>query len=124
MGYYSEVTIRCEEKAFEMFKEAWKKAEMTPDKVLKTNDGTEDYIIQWNMVRWDTDYPEVAAINDVIKKLNELQDPSDTKDEGLGYKFMRIGENLGDVETDQNDWEIELYVIQCADIPDGDTIEV
>lgn len=25
MGYYSEVTIRCEEKAFEMFKEAWKK---------------------------------------------------------------------------------------------------
>lgn len=124
MGYYSDVTIRCEEKAFEMFKEAWKKAEMTPDKVLKTNDGTGDYIIQWNMVRWDTDYPEVAAINDVIKKLNELQDPSDTKDEGLGYKFMRVGENLGDIETDQNDWEIELYVIQCADIPDGDTIEV
>ena len=124
MGYYSDVTIRCEEKAFEMFKEAWKKAEMTPDQVLKTNDGTGDYIIQWNMVRWDTDYPEVAAINDVIKKLNELQDPSDTKDEGLGYKFMRIGENLGDIETDQNDWEIELYVIQCADIPDGDTIEV
>lgn len=124
MGYYSEVTIRCEEKAFEMFKEAWKKAEMTPDKVLKTNDNNGDYIIQWEMVRWDTDYPEVAAINDVIKKLNELQDPSDTKDEGLGYKFMRVGENLGDIETDQNDWEIELYVIQCADIPDGDTIEV
>lgn len=37
---------------------------------------------------------------------------------------MRVGENLGDIETDQNDWEIELYVIQCADIPDGDTIEV
>lgn len=124
MGYYSEVTIRCEEKAFEMFKEAWRKAEMTPDKVLKTNDGTGNYIIQWDMVRWDTDYPEVAAINDVIKKLNELQDPSDTKDEGLGYKFMRVGENLGDIETEQNDWEIELYVIQCADIPDGDTIEV
>lgn len=124
MEYYSEVTIRCEEKAFEMFKEAWKKTEMIPDKVLKTNDNTGDYIIQWEMVRWDTDYPEVAAINDVIKKLNELQDPSDTKDEGLGYKFMRVGENLGDIETDQNDWEIELYVIQCADIPDGDTIEV
>jgi hypothetical protein len=124
MGYYSEVTIRCEEKAFEMFKEAWKKAEMTPDKVLKTNDGTEDYIIQWQRVKWDTYYLDVAAINDVIKKLNELQDPSDTKDEGLGYKFMRVGENLGDIETDQNDWEIELYVIQCADIPDGDTIEV
>lgn len=124
MAYYSEVTIRCEEKAFEMFKEAWKKVEMTPDKVLKTSDNTGDYIIQWNMVRWDTDYPEVAAINDVIKKLNELQDPSDTKDEGLGYKFMRVGENLGDIETEQNDWEIELYVIQCADIPDGDTIEV
>lgn len=124
MGYYSEVTIRCEEKAFEMFKEAWKKAEMTPDKVLKTNDGTEDYIIQWQRVKWDTYYLDVAAINDVIKKLNELQDPSDTKDEGLGYKFMRVGENLGDIETDQNDWEIKLYVIQCADIPDGDTIEV
>lgn len=124
MAYYSEVTIRCEEKAFEMFKEAWKKAEMTPDKVLKTNDGTGDYIIQWDMVRWDTDYPEVAAINDVIKKLNELQDPSDTKDEGLGYKFLKIGENIGDVETDQNDWEIELYAIQRADIPDGDAIEV
>lgn len=124
MGYYSEVTIRCEEKAFEMFKEAWKKAEMTPDKVLKINDNTGDYIIQWQRVKWDTYYLDVAAINDVIKKLNELQDPSDTKDEGLGYKFMRVGEKLGDIETDQNDWEIELYVIQCADIPDGDTIEV
>lgn len=124
MAYYSEVTIRCEEKAFEMFKEAWKKAEMTPYKVLKTNDGTGDYIIQWDMVRWDTDYPEVAAINDVIKKLNELQDPSDMKDEGLGYKFLRIGETIGDVETDQNDWEIELYAIQRADIPDGDAVEV
>lgn len=50
-----------------MFKKAWQKAEMTPDKVLKTNDNTGDYIIQWEMVRWDTDYPEVAAINDVIK---------------------------------------------------------
>lgn len=37
---------------------------------------------------------------------------------------MRVGENLGDIETDQNDWEIELYAIQRADIPDGDTIEV
>ena len=46
MGYYSDVTIRCEEKAFEMFKEAWKKAEMTPDKVLKTNDGTGDLDIR------------------------------------------------------------------------------
>lgn len=124
MSYYSEVTIRCEEKAFEMFKEAWQKAEMAPDKVLKTNDETGDYIIQWEMVKWDTDYPEVAAINNVIKKLNELQDSSDPKDEGLGYKFLKIGENIGDIETDQNDWEIELYVIQCADIPDGDTIEV
>lgn len=76
------------------------------------------------MVRWDTDYPEVAAINNVIKKLNKLQDPSDMKDKGLGYKFLRIGENIGDVETDQNDWGIELYAIQRADIPDGDTIEV
>lgn len=67
MGYYSEVTIRCEEKAFEMFKEAWKKTEMIPDKVLKTNDGTEDYIIQWQRVKWDTYYLDVAAINDVIK---------------------------------------------------------
>lgn len=46
------------------------------------------------------------------------------KNEGLGYKFLRIGENIGDVETDQNDWEIELYAIQRADIPDGDTVEV
>lgn len=124
MGYYSEVTIRCEEKAFEMFKEAWKKADITPDKVLKTNDDTGDYIIQWGTVKWDTYCLDVAAINNVIKKLNELQDPSDTKNEGLGYKFLRIGENIGDVETDQNDWEIELYAIQRADIPDGDTIEV
>lgn len=97
---------------------------MTPDKVLKINDNTGDYIIQWQRVKWDTYYLDVAAINDAIKKLNELQDPSDTKDEGLGYKFMRVGENLGDIETEQNDWEIELYVIQCADIPDGDAIEV
>ena len=36
MGYRSDVTIRCEEKAFQMFKTAWEKADFKPHRILES----------------------------------------------------------------------------------------
>lgn len=54
-----------------------------------------------------------------MDKLDELQDPNDYNETGYGYRFMRLGENDDDVETRENDWNIELWMIRKIDIPDG-----
>ena len=57
MGYRSEVAIRCQDKAFEMFEKAW--GELIPDKVFHNEN---DHLIYWDWVKWYKDYPEVSAI--------------------------------------------------------------
>lgn len=124
MGSYSEVTIRCEKRAFEMISEACRKENFIPDKVLK-DEKLDEYTLQWEFVRWEPNIWEdkdVKAVDAVLKKLDELQDPNEKaetgEETGYGYKFIRIGEDIGDIEQRQNDWDIELYVIERADIPE------
>ena len=63
MGYYSDVTIRCEEKAYEMFEEAWKKVDFKPCKVYETNESNNHtYVLQWIGVKWYYEFDEVELI--------------------------------------------------------------
>jgi len=116
MGYRSEVAIKCEEKAFEMLRETYKRVDCVPDNVYK--DG-EHYILYWDWVKWYESYEDVGAIESAMDKLDELQNPNDKTDTGYGYRFMRLGENDDDVETRENDWDIELWMIRKIDIPEG-----
>ena len=115
MGYRSEVAIKCEEKAFEMLKDTCERVDCNPDKIYK--DG-EQFIIYWDWIKWYESYEDVSAIISTMDKLDELQNPNNYGETGYGYRFMRLGENDDDVETRENDWNIELWVIRKIDIPD------
>lgn len=111
MGYRSEVAIKCEEKAFEMLRETYRRVDLEPDKVFKDGDC---FILYWDWVKWYSIYEDVAAIEDILDKLDELEDTTN-----YGYRFMRLGENDDDVETRENNWNIDLWMIRKIDIPDG-----
>ena len=116
MGYRSEVAIKCEEKAFEMLKETYKRVDLPPDKLYK--DG-EHFILYWDWIKWYDSYEDVGAIESVMDELDELQDPNNHDDTGYGYRFMRLGEDDTDIETRQNSWDIELWMVRKIDIPEG-----
>ena len=111
MGYRSEVAIKCEELAFEKFREVYKRVQFAPDKVYK--DG-EYFILYWDWIKWYETYDDISAIEGVMSKLDLLDDTT-----GYGYRFMRLGENDDDVETRQNNYDIELWMIRKIDIPEG-----
>lgn len=115
MGYISEVAIKCEEKAFEMLKDTCKMVDCIPDKIYKNG---EQFILYWDWIKWYESYGDVSAIISTMDKLDELQDPNDYNETGYGYRFMRLGEDDDDVETRENDWNIELLMIRKIDIPD------
>lgn len=114
MGYCSEVAIKCEEKAYELFKQVFTETNfhIAPDKIYK--DGT-DYIIYWDWIKWYEDYNDVATITHIM---NEL-DTYGNDDGGYGYIFLRLGEGDSDIEKRSNDENIELWIIRKIDIPDG-----
>ena len=116
MGYRSEVAIKCEENAFEMFKEVCRKVNYLPDKIYKEGN---EYILYWDWTKWYESYEHVSAIISTMNKLDELQKPNIYDETGYGYRFMRLGEDDVDVETRQNDWGMELWLMRKIDIPDG-----
>lgn len=116
MGYRSEVAIKCEKKAFEMFRETYNKVDFPPDKVYK--DG-KHFILYWDWVKWYDTYEDVGAVESVMDELNELQDLNNGEETGYGYRFMRLGEEDNDIETRENSWDIELWMTRKIDIPEG-----
>ncbi len=112
MGYRSEVAIRCQDKAFEMFQKSW--GELIPDKVFHKEN---DHLIYWDWVKWYEDYPDVSAIENVMSELNELENDEATEKK-MGYSFMRLGEDDTDIETKNNTYDIELWMIRKIDLSD------
>lgn len=114
MGYHSEVAIRCQDKAFEMFKEAWSKFKFIPDKIYHHKD---DHLIYWDYVKWYEDYPDVSAIENIMSELNKLSN-DEAIEKKMGYRFMRLGEDDTDIETKDNTYDIGLWMIRKIDLSD------
>lgn len=97
MGYYSDVTIRCEEEAYKEFKQTWKEQMFKPTRIYENKaDGKTQYTVCWDGLKWYDYFPEVQAINEVMKWL-DAEERCDT--EGYGYKFIQIGEDNATVEN-------------------------
>ena len=62
--------------------------------VSKTSEDNKQIYIGWNDLKWYDGYEEVDAIMDSLSKL---------EDNGYGYWFTRIGENIEDIEEQYND---------------------
>lgn len=122
MGYRSDVAIKCEQKAYDMFMDALNKVNDKPHELYKETyeyDGEEitEYLLKWDHVKWYEGY-DYEDVNAVTKVMDEL-DGYNEDDEGYGYKFLRLGEDDTDVESRTNNYNIELYFIREIEIPDG-----
>ena len=101
MGYRSDIRIRTTKKGFEILeKEIQKKLkekELTEDYNLlkmaeitvKTEDKTEVVTIDWQYLKW---YESYAEVNIIMSSLSALAE----KD--IDYQYMRIGEEIDDIE--------------------------
>ena len=120
MGCKSNVTIQCKEKAFKLFKEAWESVSennyFKPNKVLKSDD---IYTFMWDCVKWYESFDDVTAITNVMNKLDDYEY---CKNEKYAYKFIRLGEKYGDIETRENEasWDelYDFYPIIEVNLPD------
>lgn len=105
MGYFSEVAITCEPKAYEMFKELFSGEDFgaVPDKIMVNREHicegeSEIYLFHWEYVRWYDDNEDIQAI---YKVLDELDDEHHCE-EGYAYSFYRVGEENGDEDERDN----------------------
>ena len=70
-----------------------------------------EYIIYFDQVKWYSSFPEVAAVEDVIRELNEKHIVEGEEPDGLGYHFIRVGEDSDDIENYDNDYSLVLYTV-------------
>lgn len=114
MGYTSEVCIRCEEKAFKAIKEVCDNVNLHPTKCYKSDDDT--YVLYFSCIKWYREYKEIAAVVNVLDRLDDLRLPEDDFD-GWGYEFLRLGESDGDIEERYNIYYLELNTVRTIDLP-------
>lgn len=91
MGYRSDVTIVCGEKASELLQKACGKHDFMPDVKL---DG-EFHVLCWDCVKWYESNLEVQALNSMLDRLNKMK----TKDFAYAYKQFISGEINEDIEV-------------------------
>lgn len=106
MGYYSEVALCLTQKAYTRLQA--KVAEIE-DRVTKyevenflpTAEFSEtegDALFYWSNVKWYEDYREIDFL------MSFLYEEMDAKEDEEQYLFMRIGETLGDIQTEGAYW--------------------
>lgn len=112
----SEVAIKCESTAYAMIKSACVEVNLLPDEVYRDNDV---YIMCWHQIQWYAGFDEIDKIEQVMDELNTLTGPDAETKEGFGYKFVRIGESIDDLEIRANTYELDLDVVRRISIPEG-----
>lgn len=104
MGYYSDVRFNTTREGYERFKEMLGDAR---ELFFDSNgfpgvfDADEDGVIfGWDCTKWYSEFPEVRKIMNVYHAL---------RDDGVPFEYVRIGEELGDYDYDEDDhrnwWE-------------------
>ena len=109
MGYRSIVGIKCQKKSFELFKSAYEEYNAKPDEIYHNEVGDE-FIMIWDWWKWNTDFEEVEAIENVMSELDVYDDDDNPAcDKEMGYVFIRLGEDDGDVEYKRNTYDLDFY---------------
>jgi len=96
MGYRSEVTIAIKKEVYQKHSIAFKDALEFSDCITQTEKAI--YFV-WESAKWYSDYPEIAAVESVLSDL----DDSD-------YGYVRVGEEMTDLETRGDFYEYGLDV--------------
>lgn len=110
MGYRSEVSIAMFESDFEkLVEDAKTNSELGYDLLkcgvveLHKRKIEDVVVIYWDSLKWYEEYEDVNYIMDYLRHLVDINRP---------YKYIRIGEDIGDVEVDENytDWDKDYPV--------------
>ena len=110
MGYYSKVAIGMTNEEAEKMVSAFKTAFPTDDLFdmeALTNKvvGKEFTCFYWDGIKWytgDYGYTEITWVMDYLEDLRESPNP---------YLFVRVGEDMGDIEEIYNEAEEEQWKI-------------
>lgn len=117
MGYTSEVAIRCGNKAFEMFMKAINKHKFMPTEIYKDEEYNE-YLLYWDCVKWYGMNPEIMDIEYVMDDLDNIKSPESNEDMEYAYSFVRMGEEITDIERRENDYDIFIDIQRTISIPE------
>lgn len=119
MGYRSDVGIMCGLNAAERLQKVFNQYDFQPDKVYngKSWNGDDQKLFIFESVKWyeNMGYKEVDAVMDVLSELDDIDDP----DFADSFKYLRLGEDVTDVELLTNNYHVELYFVRHLDIPSG-----
>lgn len=117
MGYRSDVSIRCEAKAFHRLMSVCRENKFFPEEIYKSENAN-TYTVCWTWVKWYDGYPEVDAVMNALAEFDRLHNEDAKEPDNLGYSFIRLGEETADIETQTNDYNIDFYVTRDIDTPD------
>ena len=115
MGYRSDVVFAIDAKLVPALMAMFAKCESTQrlctqecDELNTDYDGEGNWMMRWSSIKWYESYPEIAMLSSFIEALN-CDDLSEfgvkALDDHTGeeyaelYKFIRIGEELDDMES-------------------------
>ena len=108
MGYRSVVYLKTTSEGYTMMKQMNDRTKEKEDKVLayaevyKTSSG--NYKICWEDIKWYDSYKQIQNVNEVMSLMDEQEIP---------YSFIRIGEEVGDVEHRRSYPEDMPYEIEA-----------
>ena len=106
MGYYSEVVIFCAPKAYKNISKVCDEHRFKPDEDL-LNKSNGNHALHWAYLKWYDTFIEVSS---VMKALRELDD-TDDDDDDFAYRYIRIGEELCDVEDKFRDRDRDTHCL-------------
>lgn len=108
MGYRSDVSITMYQKDFDvMVKRAASENEEALSLIkyatLYKDENNEIVTMFWSCVKWYDNFEDVSFIESFIKR------------DGIQYHFIRVGEEIGDIEEEFNDDNWMLYDLTRAE---------
>jgi hypothetical protein len=105
MGYHSEIVCVMQNNAFQEFKSCLDILEcnILDEASLETDGDNDDceVTITYEQIKWYDTYEDVDIFNKTLQTLNDLS-----------YGFLRLGEDVGDVEMLGDTYRYGLYVDQ------------
>ena len=101
MGYYSDVRFNTTKEGYERFKnmlnegaKSWMFGSCDTPEVFDECDG--EVIFGWDNIKWYGEFPEVRSVMQVYHAL---------RDDSVPFEYVRIGEEFGDFDYDEDEHE-------------------
>jgi hypothetical protein len=127
MGFYSDVTILAQPKAYKMIMDSIKEYnkafnyEFKPTSIRKGNLKSlgEFFVLNWNWVKWYPGYKDVKSVESVLNLLRGEHD----EEMGYGYKQVIVNEdNSTEENTNMLDLDSYLYAVCNIELDIGNTV--